>query len=43
LVVLAVEINEPSSVPEMSEAGRQAARKLEAETRRILSRWGVLD
>jgi len=43
VIVLAVEIEEPSSVSEMSEAGRQAARELETEARRTLSRWGVLD
>jgi hydrogenase maturation protease len=43
VIVLAVEIDEPSSGSEMSEAGRQAARKLETEARRTLSRWGVLD
>jgi len=43
VIVLVVEIDEPSSVSEMSEAGRQAAKKLETEARRTLSRWGVLD
>ncbi len=43
LVVLAVEIDEPSRAPEMSEAGRRAAGKLESEVRRVLSRWRVLE
>jgi len=43
VIVLAVEIGDPSSGPEMSQGARVAARKLEAAAHQLLSQWHVVD
>jgi hydrogenase maturation protease len=43
LIVLAVEIDIPSTAEELSDAGRQAVVTMESETRRILLRWHALN
>jgi hydrogenase maturation protease len=43
VIILAVEIDNSSNAPEMSQAARDATRTLEAEARHTLSQWHVID